>query len=429
MSEQGKDFHEKTIEEMTDQEIEQLAQEFFFGKLKEKGKKTASATEIKAFLGSSLFKHIMGVMPYFQEEAEKYKADPENYFSKQFNTASTDPKVILPALGEMLKEMWGRAVDRKNESPEEIVDTLISITPQKHLIPNNKLANKISDIVDAGNIGLIVSGNRQKKEIVTACILSYEGDNVKISSRRPFTAYDREVADAVASLFVYGHESHIVTPAMVYRAMVHATETETPSAQQIGAITKSLDKMRFIRVVIDCSEELKSRNLNLNGEQVRGGKIDTYLLNMEKTEIKAGGQKTIAYKIKSAPILYDYARLVNQVITIPADLLDIRDETGAKVSNTERRIAVKGYLMRRIKVMQGKNNTSRNILYSTIYNEVCEDAPTEKEQRAIKDYVDIVLKCWVRKKLIKGYTVTTSGKKKTGVAITLNGKQGQSLGE
>ena len=263
----------------------------------------------------------------------------------------------------------------KNEALNAL-PRLQSLIPQKHLIPNNKLANSLTqDIIDAGIIEIDVSGKREK-ELITRCILNYEGDNVKLSSRQPFTEYDRNVADAVTSLYEYGDSSHVITAAQVFRAMVHATATETPSPQQIGAVTRSLDKMRFVRVQIDCSEELKRRKINLNGAQITNGKIDTYLLSLKKLEVLAGGQKVIAYKIIDTPILYDYSRLTGQVLTVPATLLDIRDKNGIKVANTERRIAIKGYLMRRISIMKGKtsNKQSHHIIYDTIFSEVCEES-------------------------------------------------------
>lgn len=308
-------------------------------------------------------------------------------------------------------------------TPEAIraaLPQLSSVIPQNHLIPNNKLANSLTkDIIDAGAIDLVVSG-RGKSEITTRCILSYEGDNVKLSSRQPFTEYDRQVADAVTSLYEYGDESHIVTPAMVYRAMVHATATETPSPQQIGAVTRSLDKMRFVRVQIDCGKELTRRKLSLNGAQITGGKIDTYLLALDKIEVTAGGQKVTAYRVIKTPILYDYSRLTGQVLTVPAALLDIRDKDGAKVANTDRRIAVKGYLMRRISVMQGKtaSRQSKHILYEPIYEMVSDGKElSRKDQQKIREYVGLVLDSWTRAKFIKGYADLSQGRKKTGVAI------------
>lgn len=291
---------------------------------------------------------------------------------------------------------------------------LSSIIPQKHVMPNNKLANSLTkDIIDAGAIDLVVSG-RGKTEITTRCILTYEGDNVKLSGRQPCTEYDRNVADAVTSLFLYGDHSHIITPATVYRAMIHSTGTETPSPQTLGAVTRSLDKSRFVRVQIDCTQELLRRNASLNGEQITGGKVDTYLLPLEKIEVMAGGKKVTAYKIIKTPVLYDYARLTKQVLTVPAKLLDVPN-----ASNTEQRISIKGYLLRRITVMKGKTQQSNRILFEKIWDAAGKPDPSPKEAQRIREYTFTVLDYWKKERYIKGYKAIKEGKTYTAVEIQL----------
>ena len=291
---------------------------------------------------------------------------------------------------------------------------LSSIIPQKHVMPNNKLANSLTkDIIDAGAIDLVVSG-RGKTEITTRCILSYEGDNVKLSGRQPCTEYDRNVADAVTSLFLYGDPSHIITPATVYRAMIHSTGTETPSPQTLGAVTRSLDKSRFVRVQIDCTQELLRRNASLNGEQITGGKVDTYLLPLEKIEVMAGGKRVTAYKILKTPVLYDYARLTKQVLTVPAKLLDVPN-----ASNTEQRISIKGYLLRRITVMKGKTQQSNRILFEKIWDAAGKPDPSPKEAQRIREYTFTVLDYWKKERYIKGYKAIKEGKAYTAVEIQL----------
>ena len=307
--------------------------------------------------------------------------------------------------------------DGDNITAEEVraaLPQLSSIIPQKHVMPNNKLANSLTkDIIDAGAIDLVVSG-RGKSEITTRCILSYEGDNVKLSGRQPCTEYDRNVADAVTSLFLYGDPSHIITPATVYRAMIHSTDTETPSPQTLGAVTRSLDKGRFVRVQIDCTQELLRRKASLNGEQITGGKVDTYLLPLEKIEVMAGGKKVTAYKIIKTPVLYDYAMLTKQVLTVPAKLLDVPN-----ASNSEQRISIKGYLLRRVTVMKGKTAQSNRILFAKICEAAGKTDPSPKEAQRIREYTFTVLDYWKKERYIKGYKAIKEGKTYTAVEIQL----------
>lgn len=320
-----------------------------------------------------------------------------------------------------LLELLQSLVNKENITAEEVrqaLPQLTSILPQKHVMPNNKLANKLtsfdnSQLLNAEAIDLVVSG-RGKAEVTTRCILSYEGDSVTLSSRQPFTEYDRNVADAVTSLYEYGDPSHIITPATVYRTMVHQTNRETPSAQTLGAVTRSLDKMRFVRVQIDCTDELTRRKANLNGTQITSGKIDTYLLALDKIEVIASGKKVTAYKIVKAPVLYDYARLTNQVLTVPAKLLDIPNQ-----SNSEQRINIKGYLMRRIKVMQGRTPQSNRILFEKVFEVAGKSDADKNEKKRIRDYTKAVLDYWKSEKFIKGYTIAKDGKSVIGVDIQL----------
>lgn len=317
-----------------------------------------------------------------------------------------------------LEEILADIADTDQEADQEQPPNLTSIIPHKHVIPNNKLANTLREIIDAGATDLLVDRN---KTIATRCVVTYEGDNVKLSGRQPFTAYDRSVADAVTSLYLYGDQNHVITAAGVYRAMVDATEGEPPSPQQVGAVTKSLDKMRFIRVQIDCSEELKSRRLSLDGAKITGGKVDTYLLALEKLDVKAGGRTVSAYRILQTPVLYDYAHMTKQVLTLPAALLAIRDKTGARIPNTQQRIVVRDYLLRRIAVMKGRGGKkmSRSIAFETLYSEVGDVAATPKQQRSVREYAEMCLESWTRDKFIRGYTTTKQGRKITGVEIQL----------
>ena len=324
----------------------------------------------------------------------------------------------------------------------EIIERLTSVLPAKYVMPNNKLANTmIRGIIDVGEITLEVSRKGAKKLVETTCVLTYEGDNVHLSGRQPFTEYDRNVYNAVSSLYVYGDQSHIITPAMVYRAMTGLTDTEKPTAQQLAAVTRSLDKMRFIRARIDCTEELKMRRITLNSNQINGGEIDTYLLTADAIKVQAGGQTVRAYRIIKTPILYEYAAAVKQVLTVPAYVLDVRETSeitidgkkkltiGTRLPNTESRILIKGYLIRRIEGMKGKNKLDNNVI--ALYDYEKDDGPHKglystagkpdadrKEMQRIREDAEKMLSYWVARGYIKSFKTKTERKKITGYIIT-----------
>ena len=316
------------------------------------------------------------------------------------------------------------------------IDRLSSVLPQKYVMPNNKLANTLTkDIVNVGEITLEVSRAGAKKLIETSCILTYEGDNVKLSGRQPYTEYDRNVYNAVSSLYVYGDPSHVVTPAMVYRAMTGLTDSEKPTAGQLAAVTRSLDKMRFIRARIDCTAELQARRITLNSKQINSGEIDTNLLMAKWVKVSAGGQQVKALCIVDVPILYEYAAAVKQVLTIPASTLDVKElnadgSIGARLPNTESRILIKGYLLRRIEGMKGKNGLNNPVIalydykrdgetHKGLYSIAGNTDPTRTEANRIRDDVEKMLAYWAATGYIKSFEAQTERKKITGYKIAV----------
>lgn len=357
------------------------------------------------------------------EEAEKNGSDTQ-YIREQIELVEkAASRTFIEAIKQVIFIYYDNTAIPEEEAPPEAYKkevVKLATPPEKHIIPNNKLANTITtakgfNLFDINGADLIVSG-RGKPEITTRCMLTYEGDNITLSGRQPFTEYDRNVADAVTSLYEYGG-SNIVTAATVYRAMVNMTDTETPSPQQIGAVTRSLDKMRFTRVRIDCTEELKQRKVSLNGQQITGGLVDTYLLAMEAIEVTVGGQRVKAYKVIKTPILYEYSQLTGQVYTTPSKLLAVPDQ-----SNTEQRIAIKSYLLRRICAMKGPTPQSNRIKFDKLYEAIGIDNPEKQERKRIKDYITAVLAYWEKEKLIKGFEFVKNGREYAAVDILFEKK-------
>jgi len=348
-------------------------------------------------------------------------------------------------------EADGEAIDVlkafiEKDAPEkatELLPRLLSVFPKKHIIPNTKLSNTLTkDIVDAGEVALTVSKAGAPERVETSCILTYESENVKLSGRRQFTEFDRNVYNAVTSLYVYGGDQHIVTPAMVYRAMTGLRRNEKPTQQQLEAVTTSLDKMRFIRAQIDCTAELAMRKLTVNGEQIKSGIIDTYLLTAEAIKVNAGGNEVIAYHIIRTPVLYEYAAAVKHVLTVPAEMLDIKKldrkgkPTTRSLAYTEQRVLIRGYLLRRIEGMKNDKNAlkNKNIAFldykkgrdpdtgepeehQGLYSIAGKSTPTKDDTRYIRADAEAMLKYWTATGYIKGYTTYKKGKSLAGFTI------------
>jgi len=295
------------------------------------------------------------------------------------------------------------------------IEILKSVIPKKHVKPNNKLANKITkNIVDEGEFNLIVSGKKAKKEVFTKVMLAYDNKYINLAGQK-YTPYDREVYDGVVTLYVAGND--IVTPATVYRAMNGLAENEKPSPQALEAVTKSLDKSRYMQATIDYTEEAKLYNKKIQKTIYQG-----YLLAAEKIIVKISGNEHEAYKLLRKPILYEYAQISGQIITVPSKLLQTKDA----VRGTDEVIIIRGYLLRQIEWLRN-NNTYRsdNITYQGIYEEleiskiVLNNTAYKNKTRAIRNNVKAILEEWKEQGYIIDYKEYQEGKTLTGVKIML----------
>lgn len=306
-------------------------------------------------------------------------------------------------------------VSIKTDSPETI-EVLKSVIPKNHIKPNNKLANKMTKgIISEGEIELIVSGKKAKKEVFTKVMLDYDSSHIQLSGREKYTPYDREVHDGVVTLYEAGNE--LITPAMVYRAMNGLTETEFVSEQAIESVANSIDKSMFIKIIIDYTEEAKLYNKNIDKTQYMGN-----LLNAGKIKAKIKGKEQEVYKLYRKPILYEYAQISGQIITVPFKLLQTKDA----VRSTDDVIVIRGYLLRQIEWLKNeKASRSLNITYRGIYEELevlkstYEETPYKKKTAKIRNHVKSILDEWQEQKYIKKYEEYREGKTLKGITITI----------
>ena len=371
------------------------------------------------------FMHLMYLLirsKYSLEAAEdgvRYKEKPGVYFDIVKYTV--DFVLNRYDINELLTAETVRAT----------LPRLIGTTTKNYYMPNNKLAKSMTkDVIDNGTLTLVVSGKKAKKEIVTRCLLSYEGDKVKLQGQRPFTEFKRTLYNGIVSLYVDGDESHIMTPAMIYRAANGITDGTDPSAGMKAAITRAVNEMRFITAEIDFTDEAKMYRADVDNCYVK----DT-ILDVRELSVSISGKPYTAFYVKQTPLLYEYAQVSKQIASLPPHLLDIRQvpknkagkiETGkapgGRISNNDRRMAVKSYLLRRIYDMQHDPTLSRNIIFDTMNDEIATESEktfTAKEQRNIREYIPQVLDYWTHQNFIKGYEPVKGGNKIRGYAIKI----------
>lgn len=330
----------------------------------------------------------------------------EDCFKVAWNAAPEDLRnEHITAVRQLVKEVWKHHQDRLNPRVEARTKY-----PNEWVAPIDKVSNKaFNGMLNYGRFEKIALEKKgSKKEITTIINIDFDdlGKNVVLSGRKELEPFDRDVHDAIVSLYVGGNE--LITPQMIYQVL-----TGNPNVRLTGnrqkEISESITKCMFTRVDLDASEDAKAygfENLKYQGS----------LIAAEKITAKLNGQVTEALRVFRPPILYEYADKKNQIARFDIKLLN------TPVNKTKEIITLQSYLQRRIVAMKG-SKLSKNILYDTIYSQIQIEAETDgalkKKKSKIREQIREILNDWKAKEFIKDYKEETRGRELYSIKIEL----------
>ena len=324
----------------------------------------------------------------------------------------------------------------------EAIPLLQSITPNRHTMPTHALMNALQEGVkhtdgrppappiNAGEFALTVANPKgRRKEITAYTMIEYNSGETGVTiTPTKLSEYERQVSDAIISLWEQAKADKlnpIFTTDMIYRAMPGGGDKASP--QQRGAITKAIEKFRKLHIVVDATEEMQRRGKIKPNETVT---FDDFYLSARHAEYKAknGGQIVSAYKINTEPIILSYARMTNQILTVPAQFIEIQKvkkgrASGELVAMTPDRQAITGYLLRQIAwIKYDRNRKATNprsdvIKFDTIFADVGIDTSSRTNANRQRDFVYSVLDYEAAAGYITGYERLTKGRSIYGVKI------------
>ncbi len=300
------------------------------------------------------------------------------------------------------------------------VQELRSIIPKDVFITNSRVANELRHMSPNEEVTLTV-GKRGSQLVEIKTIINFNDKNIRLSDNASITAYDKIVHDAVCSLYTAGNETF--TPEMVYRAMNGMVESEFVSPKSIKMIVDSLEKMRVTDIAIDYTEQLRMTNPDSSFDVAR---VSSAMLMLQKVTVSTGGVTKWAYRLLANPVIYEYSRLLKQVIPLPLQLLNTKETT----RSTDTVIIIRQYLLQRVELMKNKKNNmnSRVISYDSIYELL--DAPEDRKLRAtIRGQTERLLDNYVNIHYIKSYEIVRKGRAITGILIHLMEEASDTPGE
>lgn len=290
------------------------------------------------------------------------------------------------------------------EQPASIPSTRY---PKNVVIPKDKVSNSFfNNEIPEGVIQPVGTERKSSRKELTAKVSIDFGELEGVAISKNITPYDREVHDAIVSLYIDG-ENDYITPLMIYRAMTGNSKAKLNPKQQ-QAIKDSVTKCSMTRIRIDAKEEADSYKMD---------KL-IYEGNLIYTKMVSGthkGKTSDWIYIMERPVLYDYANSKGQIARAEIGLLD------TPVSKNEETIILQGYLLKRILTMQN-SKMSRNILYETVYKQLdiqaASKASLDNKRKKIRDSSKKILDDWKEKKFIKGYK-ENKGPKNSIVSLTI----------
>ena len=313
-------------------------------------------------------------------------------------------KKAFDAYIKRLKEL-----EEKDETPEAVVNTFY---PANFVAPTDKVSNlAFSNELTGGHIQQLAMERRgSKNQITTLASIDFDNLNgsVQIKGRKELTAYDREVHDAIITLYVDGGNEYI-TPQMIYQVMT-GNPKATLKAKQAEAISNSITKCMYSRLIIDASEEAKARGFD-------SFKYDGSLISGERVTATLNGTVVECLRILRTPVLYEYANKKNQIGRFAIKLLN------TPINKNEEIITLQGYLYRRILSMKNNPHLSKTILYETVYNQLniqaASDGALRKKKSKVRDQIKTILDYWKQEDFIAGYVENRRGQVVYSVTIRL----------
>lgn len=314
-------------------------------------------------------------------------------------------------IAEKIKKFENELLAKRN------IKSILTKAPKQWITPIDKVSSKAFDgegtlynkklISDKKLIGVEVGGRKSKKEILSMVSLDFSDKAIQISGKKELTPYDRDVHDALVTLYVDGDNKYI-TPQMIYKTMTGNQETKlTP--KQLEAINNSLNKLMYSKLVIEAS------NAECEAYGFDKWTYEGTVIQGEKATARVNGVIVEVYHLLREPALYTYASLKNQISRLDIKLLN------SPVNKNEENITLQSYLLRRINGIKSAK-ISTTILYSTIYEQLdiqaSSDGALRKKKLKVRNTVKKILDYLKAQDFIKNYTENTNGQEVKSITIS-----------
>lgn len=310
---------------------------------------------------------------------------------------------------------WLNPKPQQGSTERKKITNFTTRSPKNWITPVDKVSSKAFDgegtLYNTKLVGVDISSRKTKKEILSMVSLDFDDKAVQIIGKRELTPYDREIHDALVTLYVDG-ENEYITPQMIYRAITGNANAKLNPKQQ-ETISNSLNKLMYSRLVVKASKEeceaYGFKSFKYEGAVINAEKVTAVLQNQEVKEV---------YHLLKDPVLYTYAAKKKQIGRLDIKLLN------SPVNKTEENITLQSYLYRRILAIKVSEKLSPTILYDTVYKQIdiqaASNASLRNKKTKVRKAIKSILDYWKQNGFIKGYT--ENSRKTEIVSVTIRYK-------
>jgi hypothetical protein len=339
------------------------------------------------------------------------KAQPNPAAAKK----STEELRTAAEIGEgVFRQLFGASADLGDvvqisfsdlESGTQQKENMLTVRPREYVKTADRISNHIVEGFEKGEAefraGYKTAGGIQP----TVTRVSFSSQFLDMGES--FSSLDKEVLDAVVSLYAAGNK--VFSPAMVYRTMAGKSDSSFVPQEKIAEVSDSIYKCMSSVITIDASEEASEYGLE--------AKYSQNLLYAKSVTLKTKGWEVSAFLLLDEPVLYKYAKQKRQLFSVPLQVLD------SPPNKTNDIIVLQGYLVRVVESLRRSGESGSEILYETIYELLGCSGGTKQKLQRVRNNVKAVLDYWVEIGYISGFEETMRERSKYSVVVEVGGNQ------
>lgn len=224
----------------------------------------------------------------------------------------------------------------------------------------------------------------------------------------------------------------IVTPQQVYRAYARLPNDAKVTMQQAAEMERAMDALMFSPSRLDFTAQLEKHKkikhqADYNYTDKNAGRLTGNLITAEKGEgTNRLGERQVAYKIFSYPVLYRYSHIVGQIAQVPNKLLTgddkgaIKDKKTAEAQRNALNIGMRKIVLTRITLWRSRFKQHKPINSALKIQEIADDCNiilTDKVERTLRKNIRQYLDELQSQKAIKRYQEQKDGRRVVGFYV------------